>query len=225
MVLLSFVLFLIRRYKTQGKFSWKIFFERQTDFIHKQTMKEVKQFTLIISCCPLNGVLPAGKPSLLTYSDEQMRWIKIYPLRCRGKNPQWGNADAEIKDTAVENPQLIGPPFKALHRSKYSHACFTHCQGFLPWTDIYALGPFTCIFSKPLRVFPVLVVAITDSCVGPQIKIGHRARRSRWVMQVPTLSAPVIWIGSKACVTVFCGFAFRNREYGCWLSEGDWCVL
>ena len=42
--------------------------------------------------------------------------------------------------------------------------------------NFYPSGPFTCIFFQNLsRVFPVLAVANTDSCVGPQNKIGHPA--------------------------------------------------
>ena len=41
----------------------------------------------------------------------------------------------------------------------------------------YPSGPFTCIFSKTSHdFFPMLAVANTGSCVGPQNKIGHPAR-------------------------------------------------
>ena len=43
--------------------------------------------------------------------------------------------------------------------------------------NFYPTGPFTCTFSKPLPSFPVLNVADTGSCVGPQNKIGHPAHR------------------------------------------------
>ena len=39
--------------------------------------------------------------------------------------------------------------------------------------NFYPTGPFTCTFSKPLPSFPVLNVADTGSCVGPQNKIDH----------------------------------------------------
>ena len=103
---------------------------------------------------------------------------------------QQGTVDAEIKDPSVENPELKGSPFKAWSRSEYSHACFTHCQGFLPWTNFYPPGPFTCIFSKTSpEFFPALAVANTGSCVGLQTKIGHPACRSRRLMQTPVSSA------------------------------------
>ena len=45
--------------------------------------------------------------------------------------PQMGTANAEIKDTAVEKPELKVFPFKALSRSGYIRSCSTYCQGFL----------------------------------------------------------------------------------------------
>ena len=45
-------------------------------------------------------------------------------------------------------------------------------------------------FSQNLsRVFPVLAVPITGSCVGPQTKVGHPAHRYRRLMYVPLLNA------------------------------------
>ena len=60
------------------------------------------------------------------------------------------------------------------------HATLTASDFFL--AKFYPSGPFTCI--KPSRVFPVLAVAITGSCVGPQNKIGHPAgcKFPRWVL-------------------------------------------
>ena len=56
--------------------------------------------------------------------------------------------------------------------------------------NFYPSGPFTCIFFQNLtRTFPVLVLANTGSCVGPQNKTGHPAHRYRQLMQVPVLSA------------------------------------
>ena len=55
--------------------------------------------------------------------------------------------------------------------------------------NFYPSGPFTCIFPKPLQIFPVLAVANTGSCVGSHNKIGHPAHRYRQVMQVPVLRA------------------------------------
>ena len=40
------------------------------------------------------------------------------------------------------------------------------------------------------RVFLVLVVAKTGSCVGPQNEEGHPAHCYRQLMQVPVLSVP-----------------------------------
>ena len=55
----------------------------------------------------------------------------FFLFRFRSASPQWGTADAEIKDPFVENPQLKGSPFNA-GVDQYSHACNTYCQGFLP---------------------------------------------------------------------------------------------
>ena len=52
-------------------------------------------------------------------------------------SPQLGTADAEIKDSSDENPQLKVSPYKAWNRWEYSLSCFTYCQGFLPWTNFY----------------------------------------------------------------------------------------
>ena len=58
------------------------------------------------------------------------------------------------------------------------------------FANFYPSGPLTCIFFENLyRVFLVLAVANTGSCVGPQNKIGHAAHRYRQLMQFPVLSA------------------------------------
>ena len=44
-------------------------------------------------------------------------------------------------------------------------------------------------FQNLSRVFPVLAVANTSSCVGWQNKVGHPAYRYRQLMQIPVLSA------------------------------------
>ena len=77
------------------------------------------------------------------------------------------------------------------------HVTLTAWNFFLAY--FYPSGPFTCIFSQNLsRFFPVLAVANTGSCVGPQNKIGHPAG-----CRFPVFCAHVIEIGSKACVNVF----------------------
>ena len=53
------------------------------------------------------------------------------------------------------------------------HAKITARNFFLAY--FYPSGPFTCIFQNLPRFFPVLAVANTGSCVGPQNKIGHPA--------------------------------------------------
>ena len=59
------------------------------------------------------------------------------------------------------------------------------------------------VFQNLSRVFPLLAVANTCSCVGQQNKTGHPAYRYRQLMQVPVLSARGIEIGYKTCVIVF----------------------
>ena len=44
-------------------------------------------------------------------------------------------------------------------------------------------------FQNLSRVFPVLAVANTGSCAGPQNEIGHPAQRYKQMTQVPVLSA------------------------------------
>ena len=57
------------------------------------------------------------------------------------------------------------------------HAMHTARDFFL--VHFFPFGPFTCtfffFFKNLSRVFPVLTVANTGSCVGPQNKIGHPA--------------------------------------------------
>ena len=86
------------------------------------------------------------------------------------------------------------------------HASPTAQDFFL--ANFYAPGLFTCIFPNPSRVFPVLAVANTGSCVGPQNEIGHPAHH-RQLIEVPLLSARGIWIGSKICVVVSLGLHFK----------------
>ena len=102
--------------------------------------------------------------------------------------PQRGTVDAEMKDPSIKNTELKGSLFKALSRSEYSHACFTYCLGFLPWTNVYRPGPVTFIFPNPLLTFSC-VVANAGSSVGPQNKTGPPARFHRRLMQFSVLSA------------------------------------
>ena len=89
--------------------------------------------------------------------------------------PQWGAANAEMQVPSDENTGLKCSPFKAWSRSEYSHTCYACCQGFLPCLFL----PFRSIhlhFSKTSPDFiPVLAMAKTSSCVGPQNKIRHPA--------------------------------------------------
>ena len=94
------------------------------------------------------------------------------------------------------------------------HATPTAMDFFL--ANFYPSGPFTCIFQKLSRVFPVLTVANTSSCVGPQNEISDPDHH-RQLKQVPVLSARGIEIGSKTCIIVFLvlreiGLVYRNMK-------------
>ena len=86
------------------------------------------------------------------------------------KPRQWGPADTEIKDLSVENQELKVSSLKAWSNTEYSHARFTCCQGFLPWSNLHLPGPFTFIFTKSLQSFPVLAKTNAGTCVGHQNK-------------------------------------------------------
>ena len=73
-------------------------------------------------------------------------------------------------------------------------------------------------FQNLSRIFPKLAVDNTGSCVGLQDIIGHPARRSRQLMQVPVLSARGI-IGPKHTLLLF---------FLCWhfeIADVIWRVL
>ena len=99
--------------------------------------------------------------------------------------PQWGAADAEIKVPPGENTELKRSPFQAWSRSVYSHTCDAYCRGFLPWLFLPFRSIHLHFFQNLSRVFPVLAVASTSSCVGPQNKIGNLAG-CRFQCWVPT---------------------------------------
>ena len=57
----------------------------------------------------------------------------------------------------------------------------------------------------------MLALANAGSCVGPQNKIGQRARRqSQSIDAVAVLSSRKIQIGSKTCVTVYHNSEWRS---------------
>ena len=100
-------------------------------------------------------------------------------------SPQWGTADAEIKDPSVECPELKGfslsnedPHTGMVGQNKATYASPTARDFFL---ELISTHPVHSVhfFPNLSRVFPVLAVANTDSSAGPQNKIGHPARRSR----------------------------------------------
>ena len=88
---------------------------------------------------------------------------------------QWGAADAEIKVPSGENTELKRSPFIAWSRSVYSHTCYAYCQGFLPCLFLPFQSIHLHFFQNLSQFFPVLALANTGSCVGPQNKIGQPA--------------------------------------------------
>ena len=93
---------------------------------------------------------------------------------------------------------------KAWSRSVFSHTCYAYCQESLP-CEFMPFWPshLHFFFQNLSRVFPVLAVADTGSCVGPHNKIGHPAHSYGQLMQVPVLSAGGISVRSKTCVFIF----------------------
>ena len=57
---------------------------------------------------------------------------------------QWGTADAKIKVSFAENPDLT---------DVLRHGCFVHCQEFLLCPDFYLPDPFTFILFQILPMF------------------------------------------------------------------------
>ena len=101
------------------------------------------------------------------------RWSHWFLRCCHPLPPQWGAADAEIKVPSGENTELKRSPFKVWSRSVYSNTCFAYCQEFLPRLFLPFRSIHLHFFQNPSQFFPVLAVANTGSCVGPQNKIGH----------------------------------------------------
>ena len=99
--------------------------------------------------------------------------IRAYYTRASlSSSPWWGAADAEIKVSSDETTELKRSPFKVWSRSVYS------MLSLLPgiFSSLISTLPVhsPAFFPKPLPIFfPVLALANTGSCVGPQNKIGH----------------------------------------------------
>ena len=94
----------------------------------------------------------------------------------RGKTPQWGAADAEIKVPSGENTELKRSPFKAWSRSVYSHTCYAYRQGFLSCLFLHFRSIHLHYFSKTSPDFSLCWLWLRHgSCVGLQNKIDHPA--------------------------------------------------
>ena len=99
------------------------------------------------------------------------------PLR-RGSVPRSGELRTQkLKSHLVRRQSLNVLPLKpGVDKYIAIHATLTAGDFFLAY--LYLSGPFTCTFffvQNLSRFFPVLAVANSGSCVGPQNKIGHPA--------------------------------------------------
>ena len=107
-------------------------------------------------------------PSVLA-KDRQPRTAKLFLDLWAAVNGYTTFADTDIKYKLSRTQRLNVLPFKPGAGPYIAmHVTPTARDFFL--ANCYPSGPFTCIFSKPLPIFPVLAVA--NACVGPQTKIG-----------------------------------------------------
>ena len=134
---------------------------------------------------------------------------------------QWGTAEAEMKDPAVQNPEFKGFLFKPGVGPYVTMHAMPTARDFFP-ANFYPSNPFHLHLYQNLSwLFPVLAVANKGSSVGLQNKIGHPAHIYRQLMQVPMVINPRIEIGSKTCC--FCGFPFQNCGYK--YSKNDFVIV
>ena len=100
-----------------------------------------------------------------------------YHLLAAEQDPQLGTETQKLKTHLLRLQSSNVLPFKpAAGPYMAMYAAPTARDFFL--ANFYPSGPFTCILSQNLsRVFPLLSVANTGSCVGSQNKIGHPAHR------------------------------------------------
>ena len=139
----------------------------------------ITDFCILFSACTLNivclkKVFKFASP-LISFTLSLSTVLLLVPALALSTFPQWGAVDAEIKVPSGENTELKRSPSIAWSRSAYSHTCYAYCQEFLPCLFL----PFRAIhlhfFQNFPRFFPVLALANTGSCVGPQNKIGQPA--------------------------------------------------
>ena len=154
------------------EYQWARLFSPHRNFFLSRISRSLVQQRLISGVCAWVHVhWVCLYPSFQYLLRKQMLQSPVVSLFA----PQWEAADAEIKVPSGENTELKRSPFKAWSRSAYSHTCYAYCQGFLPCLFL----PFRSIqlhfFQTSPDFFPVLAVANTGSCVGPQNKIGHPA--------------------------------------------------
>ena len=125
--------------------------------------------------------------------------------------PQWGTADAEIKDLSVENPELKGSPFKSQEQVSIEPSMLLPGISFQLISTLLHSPAFV---PKPLPMCLLWwLVANTGFDVGPQDKIGRPARHNRQLMPLPVLSARWIWlISSKTCVIVSACWHFDTAD-------------
>ena len=78
--------------------------------------------------------------------------------------PAVGTEDAEVSGTpSVENPELRKIlPLEPWSVSEYSHACFAHCQEFLPCFNVCASWSIHLYFFKTLSLLFALLLQLTQ---------------------------------------------------------------
>ena len=106
---------------------------------------------------------------------ERMNATRSRPWLWPVTKPRSGELRAQkLKSHLVITQSLNVLPFKpGMGQYIAIHATLTARDFFLAY--FYPSSPLTCIFFKPLPIFPVLAVANTGDCVGPQNKTGHPA--------------------------------------------------
>ena len=165
--------------------------------------------SLCVCCIKANSYLSNDKLAhvlfIVVSNDKFLHMLYIVLSSTR----QWGIADAEIKEPSVENQELKGSPLKpGAGQNITMHDSATARDFCLKLISTFPVNS-PAFFPKPLLSFPVLAVANTSSCVGPQNKIGHPSRYSTSLMQVLVSSAHGIETGSKTSVIVFLGWHFK----------------
>ena len=97
----------------------------------------------------------------------------------------------ELQTQKLRSPvwrtQSYSLPLKpGVGQNYYSHACFAHCQEFVPCPSFYFPGPFTFIFYNSSHYFlTVSVLANAVSRVFPRNNVGHIGQSQNGLSRLP----------------------------------------